>query len=60
MSIVENNEIFLYCTPIIRTDLLYIYLNHYSKSVCMPNGIDTQIDRDQLIFILVYHLTDQG
>lgn len=60
MSIVENNEIFLYCTPIIRTDLLYIYISITTASqyVCLMD--DTQIDRDQLIFILVYHLTDQG
>lgn len=59
MSIVENNEIFLYCTPIIRTDLLYISQSLQQVSyVCLMD--DTQIDRDQLIFILVYHLTDQG
>lgn len=38
MSIVENNEIVLYCTPIIRTDLLYISQSLQQVSICMPNG----------------------
>lgn len=45
MSIVENNEIVLYCTPIIRTDLLYISQSLQQVSICMPNGWHTNWSR---------------
>lgn len=37
---------------------MYISITTAGQYVCLMD--DTQIDRDQLIFILVYHLTDQG